>query len=146
MCIPTLSYAMSRGLPILLVSCLMALLAMPPTSAQHKDNDTIQSIRGKRKPPAAAKRTTKPRSTRRSSPPPHRVSRSPATRPSPPRATPKPAGIVVSRLGGGAFRSIGEALKNAKPGARIILRAGVYDESVVLTQPVEITAEPGAED
>ena len=50
-----------------------------------------------------------------------------------------PAGVLVVAAAGKAdHRSIGAALSAAKPGARILVRPGVYRESLVLDKPVEI--------
>ena len=51
--------------------------------------------------------------------------------------------VVVSPTG--AVRTIGEAIRNAPPGARIVVQAGVYREpTIVVTRPVTIVGEPGA--
>jgi nitrous oxidase accessory protein len=51
--------------------------------------------------------------------------------------------VVVSPSG--AVRTIGQALRIARPGARIVVQAGVYREpTIVVRQPVTITGEPGA--
>ena len=51
--------------------------------------------------------------------------------------------VVVSPTG--AVRTIGEAIRNAPPGARIVVQAGVYREpTIVVTHPVTIVGEPGA--
>jgi nitrous oxidase accessory protein len=53
------------------------------------------------------------------------------------------ASVVVSPTG--AVRTIGEAIRIARPGARILVKAGVYREpTIVVTRPVTITGEPGA--
>ena len=49
--------------------------------------------------------------------------------------------IVVSADGGGDFASIGEALKAAAPGARILVRPGLYEESIVIDKQVEIAGD-----
>ncbi|MGI9106503.1 MAG: right-handed parallel beta-helix repeat-containing protein [Pyrinomonadaceae bacterium] len=51
------------------------------------------------------------------------------------------ARIVVSAAGNGDYSTINEALRKATPGARLLVRPGVYDESIVLKQPVEIVGE-----
>ena len=52
------------------------------------------------------------------------------------------AGVaVVSADGNGDFRSISAALKSAAPGARILVRPGVYDEAVALDREVEIVGD-----
>ena len=51
--------------------------------------------------------------------------------------------IVVSPTG--SMRTIGDALRSASAGARIVVRAGVYREpTIVVTRPVTIVGEPGA--
>jgi nitrous oxidase accessory protein len=53
------------------------------------------------------------------------------------------ASIVVSPTG--AVRTIAEAIRIARPGARIVVQAGVYREPpIVVTRPVTIAGEPGA--
>ncbi len=49
--------------------------------------------------------------------------------------------IVVSASGGGNFKSISEALRNAAEGARLIVREGVYNESVLIDRHVQIIGE-----
>jgi len=60
-------------------------------------------------------------------------------------ATSKPANtlnrLVVSAKGDGDYSTINEALRNAAPGARLFVRPGRYDESIVINQPVEITGD-----
>ena len=51
------------------------------------------------------------------------------------------AAVVVSADGRGDYRNIGAALAQAAPGARVIVRPGVYEESVTLDRPVEIAGE-----
>ena len=53
------------------------------------------------------------------------------------------ASVVVSPTG--AVRTIAEAIRIARPGARIVVQAGVYREpTIVVTRPVTIAGEPGA--
>src|SRR5207245_2520824 len=47
----------------------------------------------------------------------------------------------VSPGGRGDFRSITEALRSAEPGARIVVRPGVYREQLVVDRPVELVGE-----
>src|SRR5579885_3434076 len=47
--------------------------------------------------------------------------------------------IIVDKAGSGQYSSICEALKNASPHARILVRPGIYQESLVLDKPVEIS-------
>ncbi|MCA1557017.1 MAG: right-handed parallel beta-helix repeat-containing protein [Acidobacteria bacterium] len=49
--------------------------------------------------------------------------------------------VVVSKLGGGQYTTITEAIKNAPVGARISVRPGVYNESVKITRDVEIVGD-----
>lgn len=49
--------------------------------------------------------------------------------------------IIVSRKSDGDYTSIAEAIKQAKPYARIIIRPGFYQESITLDKPVEIVGE-----
>jgi hypothetical protein len=51
------------------------------------------------------------------------------------------AHLTVSPEGPADFRTISEALRAAAPGARIVVRPGVYREGLVLDRPVEIIAE-----
>ncbi|MBA3240177.1 MAG: right-handed parallel beta-helix repeat-containing protein [Acidobacteria bacterium] len=51
------------------------------------------------------------------------------------------ASVVVSATGGGDYASITEALRSVAPGGRIIVRSGVYEESIVLDKQVEIVGE-----
>ncbi|MEP6903252.1 MAG: pectinesterase family protein [Actinomycetota bacterium] len=46
--------------------------------------------------------------------------------------------LVVSATGGGDFTTIGDALRNAAPNSRLLVREGLYQESIVLAQTVEI--------
>jgi hypothetical protein len=51
------------------------------------------------------------------------------------------ASLVVSADGGGDYASITEALRHAPPGARVVVRPGVYDEGITLDKQVEIVGE-----
>jgi parallel beta-helix repeat protein len=53
--------------------------------------------------------------------------------------------IVVSADGSGDYTSIGEALENAAPESRLVIRPGVYNESVVVDRNVEIVGDGAAE-
>jgi serine/threonine protein kinase len=46
--------------------------------------------------------------------------------------------LIVSAAGEGQFTSISAALRQARPGARIEIRPGVYHEGLLLDRPVEI--------
>lgn len=50
-------------------------------------------------------------------------------------------GIIVDHRGDGDFTTIGEALKAAKAGDRIVLRPGVYTESISVYVPVELVGD-----
>ena len=58
-----------------------------------------------------------------------------------PKETPPPNTVIVSANGGGQYSTIGAALKGVQPGMRILVRAGIYDESLIITKPVEIVAD-----
>lgn len=49
--------------------------------------------------------------------------------------------VVVSKLGGGQYTSINAAIKGAPEGARINVRPGIYNESVVINRNVEIIGD-----
>jgi hypothetical protein len=49
--------------------------------------------------------------------------------------------IVVAAQGGGDYASIGEALRSAAPGARLLVRPGLYEEGVVIDRQVEIVGD-----
>jgi len=51
------------------------------------------------------------------------------------------APFVVSATGGGDYTTITEALRHAAPGARVIVRPGVYAEGINIEQPVEIAGD-----
>jgi hypothetical protein len=51
------------------------------------------------------------------------------------------ASVVVSASGGGDYLSITEALEAVAPGTRVIVRPGLYEESVVLDKQVEIVGD-----
>jgi parallel beta-helix repeat protein len=53
--------------------------------------------------------------------------------------------FVVAAKGGGDFKSIKEALRNAAPNSRLLVREGIYDESLVLDKRVEIIGDGAAE-
>jgi hypothetical protein len=58
---------------------------------------------------------------------------------SPPPRTQKD--VVVSKLGGGQYTTITEAIKNAPAGARINVKPGVYNESINISRDVEIVGD-----
>lgn len=53
----------------------------------------------------------------------------------------QPPILVVDALHRGDHASIGEALKAAKPGTRILVRPGLYREGLVVDKPVEIIGD-----
>jgi Right handed beta helix region len=60
----------------------------------------------------------------------------------PRQATPRSSSVtVVSAAGDGDYTSISETLKIAAPGARLLVRPGLYREGLVLDKPVEIIGE-----
>ncbi|MCW3055332.1 MAG: hypothetical protein JWN14_4502, partial [Chthonomonadales bacterium] len=48
---------------------------------------------------------------------------------------------VVSKDGDGDYTTIGEAVRNARPGAAIYIRPGVYTEKVILDKAVELVGD-----
>jgi parallel beta-helix repeat protein len=52
--------------------------------------------------------------------------------------------FVVSANGGGDFVSIAEAIRNAAPDSRLLIRPGVYRESLVVDKNLEIIGDGGA--
>ena len=63
-----------------------------------------------------------------------------------PVSAPVGGGAVVSPDEGGQFRTIGEAMREARPGTKILVRPGVYAESLVLDRRVEIVGDGSAAD
>jgi len=51
------------------------------------------------------------------------------------------AACFVSSLGGADFTSLAEAVRQAAPHTRIVVRPGVYGEAIVLDKPLEIVGE-----
>jgi parallel beta-helix repeat protein len=49
--------------------------------------------------------------------------------------------VIVSKLGGGQYTSINDAIKNAPTGARITVRPGVYNEIIEINRDVEIVGD-----
>src|SRR5437867_2782043 len=58
-----------------------------------------------------------------------------------PQETPPPNTVIVSAKGGGQYKTIGEALKGVQPGVRILVRPGLYSDSLIIDKPVEIIAD-----
>jgi len=61
---------------------------------------------------------------------------------SPTKEIPPPNTLIVSKAGEGQYKTISEALKNAQPNMRILVRPGVYEEKVIVDKPVEIIGDP----
>jgi parallel beta-helix repeat protein len=49
--------------------------------------------------------------------------------------------LVVSAMGRGNYRTVSEAMKAAKEGAKILVKEGVYREGLVINKPVEIIGD-----
>lgn len=49
--------------------------------------------------------------------------------------------IVVSASGDGDFTTINEAIKVARPGAQLLVRPGIYNESITIDKPLEIVGD-----
>jgi len=54
--------------------------------------------------------------------------------------------VIVSANGNGDFAQIGEALRNVAPNSRLIIRPGLYNESVVIDKNVEIVGDGAPEE
>ena len=55
-----------------------------------------------------------------------------------------PGKLVVSHGGGGQYLSIGAAVADAPPGATILVRAGVYRESLLIDKDITLTGDEEA--
>lgn len=88
-----------------------------------------------------------PPATRQPAPPPTPAPAAPAAKPasSSARATTTTAKGIIVAPSGGHFTSIGAALRTAAPGARLLVRPGLYREGVIIDKPVEIIGD-GARD
>ncbi|MGB7440602.1 MAG: right-handed parallel beta-helix repeat-containing protein [Coleofasciculaceae cyanobacterium] len=53
--------------------------------------------------------------------------------------------LVVAKTGECDYSTIGEAIKNAKPGTSIVVRPGLYKESLVINKPVELIGNSSEE-
>jgi hypothetical protein len=51
------------------------------------------------------------------------------------------AEVIVSKLGGGDYDTIGEAIRGARSGARILVRPAVYREALVIDKKLEIVGD-----
>lgn len=58
----------------------------------------------------------------------------------------EPPTLVVDPFGRGDHTRIGDAIAAARPGDRILVREGLYDEGLVLDKPVELIGQGAAED
>ncbi|HEX8747168.1 MAG TPA: right-handed parallel beta-helix repeat-containing protein [Pyrinomonadaceae bacterium] len=56
------------------------------------------------------------------------------------------ASIIISAKGDGQYTSIVEAMERAAPGTRLVVRPGLYNESVIIDRPVEIVGDGPVED
>jgi nitrous oxidase accessory protein NosD len=59
----------------------------------------------------------------------------------PPAQLDKGQSLVVSPGGDGQYHSINEAITQAPPGTRIVVRPGQYTESLVIDKPIEIVGD-----
>ncbi|HLN26500.1 MAG TPA: right-handed parallel beta-helix repeat-containing protein [Gemmataceae bacterium] len=57
-----------------------------------------------------------------------------------------PSPVIVSKLGDGNFTTIGEAIRSARLGTRIVVRPALYCESLILDKRLEIVGEGKIED
>jgi hypothetical protein len=53
----------------------------------------------------------------------------------------EPPPLIVDQMHRGDYLTIGEAVKSASPGARIVVRPGLYRESIVIDKPLEIMGD-----
>lgn len=62
-------------------------------------------------------------------------------------SNPKPTAnvFIISANGSGDFTSIGEALQNAAPNSRLVVREGLYHESILLDKNIEILGDGAVE-
>jgi pectin methylesterase-like acyl-CoA thioesterase len=49
--------------------------------------------------------------------------------------------IIVSKKSDGEYQSINAAIKKAKAGSRILIKAGVYQEDLIIDKPLEIIGD-----
>jgi parallel beta-helix repeat protein len=49
--------------------------------------------------------------------------------------------LVVSSSGSGDYKTINEAIKNAQPGTSILVRPGLYQESLIINKPLKIIGD-----
>jgi F-box protein 11 len=72
-----------------------------------------------------------------------RAERAPSSRPS---LRSEPPIYVVDALGRGDFAAISAAIRAARPGGRIVVRPGLYEEALVVDTPLEILGDGPAEE
>lgn len=58
----------------------------------------------------------------------------------------EPPTLIVDVLGRGNYTTISEAIRNAQPGTRILVRPGHYREGLVIRKPLEIVGEGNRDD
>ncbi len=125
-----------------LLAAWIILQSIPVGAAPKKDTrDTIGVIRGKPKkapPPKKSAPNRKPAPPKRT--PPRTTGQSPRPTPAPPPPpTEKPVPtFYVSPGGKDPYRTIAAALAKAPAGARVLVRTGIYSESLVLTRELEV--------
>ncbi|HEV2763845.1 MAG TPA: right-handed parallel beta-helix repeat-containing protein, partial [Pyrinomonadaceae bacterium] len=65
----------------------------------------------------------------------------PASRKSPVNVAAVSSSVVASAAGDGDYKSITEALANVAPGGRVLVRPGVYEESILLEKRADIVGD-----
>lgn len=73
-------------------------------------------------------------------------SETPSTAPQKPPPVSDQMVVIVSHSEDGHYQTISEAVANARPGTRILVRPGIYREGVVLDRPLEIIGDGPIED
>ncbi len=100
---------------------------------------------GRGKPERKPRRAAPRGKTRKGGPPASskrlRTSVQPADTPDRPTPKTEPPTLVVDAMGRGDHLTLKAALAEAKPGYRILVRPGLYRESVVIDKPVEIIGD-----
>jgi F-box protein 11 len=61
----------------------------------------------------------------------------------PAEEVPPPNSVIVSKSGRGQYKTISQAIKDAQPGVKILVRPGAYEEKLIIDNPVEILGDPG---
>lgn len=121
--------------------CLCVSVVAMAAPKKKESADTINTIRGKPKPAPTRKPAPGPQRTPRPPKPVRPVAKTSAGKPSrkvAPPTTPAVPTLYVSPGGKDPYTSVAAALAKAPKGARILLRTGVYTESLLLTRAVEI--------